>query len=125
MAETLVYAAAVIVFVGWVFVRLRGLRDAEPGGMTAPAAAPRPAKSRRRSDDLTRIKGIGTVIAKKLRALGYRRFEDIAGWKKADLARIDAALAFKGRAVREKWVQQARSIVKARNKKVQKTLKTT
>jgi len=74
------------------------------------------AKTRKKSrnkpsrDDLTRIKGIGTAIEKKLNRLGIKRFEQIAGWDLADVAVIDQRLAFKGRIERENWISQARKL---------------
>ena len=61
------------------------------------------------ADDLTRIKGLGPKLATLLRALGIARFDQIAGWSEADVARIDAQLgAFQGRIVRDAWIEQAR-----------------
>jgi predicted flap endonuclease-1-like 5' DNA nuclease len=60
------------------------------------------------SDDLTRIKGIGPAIAKKLTAMDVRSYEQIAGWGKADIDRVNDALRFKGRIQREDWVGQAK-----------------
>jgi predicted flap endonuclease-1-like 5' DNA nuclease len=68
----------------------------------------------REPDDLTRIRGIGPVIAEKLHALGITTFEQIASLGPDDVARIDEVLAFKGRIERERWIEQAREIVAAR-----------
>ena len=60
-------------------------------------------------DDLTRIKGLGPRIATLLRGLGITRFDQIAAWSEADVARIDPQLGtFQGRIVRDNWVEQAR-----------------
>ena len=60
-------------------------------------------------DDLTRIKGLGPRIATLLRGLGVTRFDQIAAWSEADIARIDPQLgSFQGRIVRDNWVDQAR-----------------
>ena len=60
-------------------------------------------------DDLTRIKGLGPRIATLLRGLGVTRFDQIAAWSEADVARIDPQLgSFQGRIVRDNWVDQAR-----------------
>lgn len=71
----------------------------------APAAAP--------PDDLTRIKGIGPVNQRKLAAHGITRFDQIAGWKKADIVAVEAYLAFDGRIAREDWIGQAKALAKA------------
>ena len=60
-------------------------------------------------DDLTRIKGLGPRIATLLRGLGITRFDQIAAWSEADVARIDPQLGtFQGRIARDNWVDQAR-----------------
>lgn len=65
----------------------------------------------RDSDDLTKIKGIGPVLKDKLHGLGITTFRQIADFRESDIERVDAALAFRGRIEREKWVEQARSLV--------------
>ena len=71
-----------------------------------PAAAETPAGD---GDDLTRIKGLGPKIAALLRGLGITRFDQIASWSEADIARIDPQLGtFQGRISRDNWIEQAR-----------------
>lgn len=61
------------------------------------------------ADDLTRIKGLGPKLRAMLGDLGVTRFDQIAGWTDADIARIDPHLgAFQGRIVRDNWIEQAR-----------------
>lgn len=61
------------------------------------------------ADDLTRIKGLGPKIAALLHGLGITRFDQIAAWSAADVARIDPQLgAFQGRIARDNWVEQSR-----------------
>lgn len=61
------------------------------------------------ADDLTRIKGLGPKLSALLATLGVTRFDQIAAWTDADLARIDSQLgSFAGRPSRDKWVEQAR-----------------
>jgi branched-chain amino acid transport system ATP-binding protein len=67
-------------------------------------AAPRGGKA----DNLTRIKGIGTVNEKKLNDHGIFHFDQIGAWKKADVEAAEAYLAFDGRIAREEWVKQAK-----------------
>lgn len=72
----------------------------------APVVAPDASAD---ADDLTRIKGIGPKLRTRLGELGVTRFEQIAGWTEADIARIDASLgSFAGRPTRDNWVEQAR-----------------
>ena len=63
-------------------------------------------------DDLTRIKGIGGVIKKKLHTLGITTFEQIANFETADIERVNQVLDFAGRIEREKWVEQARGLAR-------------
>jgi predicted flap endonuclease-1-like 5' DNA nuclease len=60
-------------------------------------------------DELTRMKGVGPKVAALLNGLGVTRYDQIAAWSDADVARIDAQLgAFRGRIGRDQWVEQAR-----------------
>lgn len=63
------------------------------------------------ADDLTRIKGIGPVIARKLEAAGIRRYAQIAAWTDADVQTFSDQLAFKGRVQRDQWREQARALL--------------
>lgn len=61
------------------------------------------------ADTLTRMKGVGPKVAALLNGLGVTRFDQIAAWTGADVARFDAQLgAFKGRIERDQWIEQAR-----------------
>ena len=73
-----------------------------PQGAT-PAGGP--------SDDLTRIKGIGPKLKDKLHGLGIISFRQIADLTPADIARVNEVLDFPGRIERERWVEQAKTIV--------------
>ncbi len=64
-------------------------------------------------DDLTRIKGIKKVLRDKLRAHGIRTFRQIAEWTEEDLHAFSEILAFKNRATRDKWQEQARELLAA------------
>lgn len=60
-------------------------------------------------DNLLRMKGIGPKLNQLLIELGVTRYAQIANWSDADIAAIDAKLGnFKGRPVRDQWVDQAR-----------------
>ncbi len=81
---------------------------AEPTAEPAPGAlfvAPEGAP-----DDLKLISGVGPVLEKKLNAFGVTQFAQIAGFKKADIARLDEGLNFKGRIERDDWVKQAKAL---------------
>ncbi|MCQ0990037.1 NADH-quinone oxidoreductase subunit NuoE [Jiella marina] len=62
------------------------------------------------ADDLKQIKGIGPVIEGKLNDLGVFHFWQIAKWRETELIWIDDYLNFRGRAVREGWIEQARDL---------------
>lgn len=64
-------------------------------------------------DDLTQIKGIKKVINEHLRAHGIRTWRQIAQWDAEDLRVFSELLAFKNRAGREKWQEQARALHEA------------
>lgn len=59
-------------------------------------------------DDLTRIRGVGPVLAKLLNEMGIHTFREIADWTAEDVDRIQACLPrFPGRIRRDDWVAQA------------------
>lgn len=70
----------------------------------APAAKPGA------DDDLTRLGGVGPVMAEKLQKAGVTSLSQIAGWSEEDIARFDEELDFKGRIQRDDWVGQARKL---------------
>lgn len=73
---------------------------------TVEVTAPAPSGA---ADELTRMKGVGPKVAALLNDMGIIRFDQIAAWNDADVARVDAQLgAFKGRIARDQWVEQAR-----------------
>jgi predicted flap endonuclease-1-like 5' DNA nuclease len=60
------------------------------------------------SDDLCIIKGVGPKFADALHALGFHRFEQIAGLTPTEIERLDPQLgAFRGRIARDRIVEQA------------------
>ena len=86
-----------------------GMVGSQPSG--EPAAAPKlftpPPEA---PDDLERIRGVGPVLRQRLNRLGITTFAQIAAFSEADLARLDEVLDFKGRIVREGWVEQAKTL---------------
>lgn len=84
---------------------------AEPEVITEPEqlAEPIHAVPAGPADELTRMKGVGPKVAAMLNGLGVTRYDQIAAWTDADVAHIDAQLGtFKGRIMRDQWVEQAR-----------------
>ncbi|WP_336969508.1 hypothetical protein [Sphingobium aromaticiconvertens] len=77
----------------------------------AAPVAPSPAAivAETSEDDLARLKGVGPKLKTQLITLGVTRFAQIAAWTDTDIATIDAQLgSFKGRPVRDQWVDQAK-----------------
>ena len=64
-------------------------------------------------DDLTQIKGIKKIINEQLRAHGIRTWQQIALWEDAEQRAFSEILAFKNRATREQWREQARALHEA------------
>lgn len=87
---------------------------AEPTPAPEPVPAPIPASPAvaavaDEQDDLLRLKGVGPKLKMLLIELGVTRYAQIAAWGDADIAAIDAKLGnFKGRPVRDHWVDQAK-----------------
>jgi NADH-quinone oxidoreductase subunit E len=67
----------------------------------APGGAP---------DDLKLISGVGPVLERRLNALGVTRYDQIAAFGAEDVERLDAAMGFRGRIVRDDWVRQAQAL---------------
>lgn len=63
------------------------------------------------ADDLRQLRGVGPKLAEMLNAMGIYRFEQIASFSEANLAWVDQNLtSFKGRPMRDGWVEQARAL---------------
>ena len=103
-AATIAPAAGVMGGISEVIAAAVQEEAADAGGLETANGTPPSA-----GDDLTRIKGLGPKLSALLASLGVTRFEQIAGWSDADLARIDAQLgSFAGRPQRDQWIEQAR-----------------
>ena len=85
---------------------------------TKTKAEPKPKKGalfvapKGKADDLKLIAGVGPVLEKKLNDFGVTQFAQIAGFKKADIEKLDEGLNFKGRIARDEWVKQAKALAK-------------
>lgn len=83
--------------------------ETPPAAPEPPAPQPAAPEPTDTPDDLLKLKGIGPKLNLRLIELGVTRYAQIAAWSEADVAAIDAKLgAFKGRPVRDQWVDQAR-----------------
>ena len=66
----------------------------------------------RSEDDLTRIKGVGKVIAGKLQALGISSFKQVAQLSGSEIPELEEKLGlFSGKINRENWIAQAKSFL--------------
>ncbi len=75
----------------------------KPQLLTAPTGG--------RADDLKLIWGVGPKLEEMLHGLGVFHFAQMAAWTDMNLAWVDQNLGgFKGRAVRDKWIEQARKL---------------
>jgi predicted flap endonuclease-1-like 5' DNA nuclease len=64
-----------------------------------------------KADDLKQIKGVGPKLEAMLHGMGFYHFDQVASWNAAELAWVDDNLTgFKGRASRDNWVDQARTL---------------
>ena len=95
---------------------------------TEPATAKRPSKEKSgdakppalaaaregKAENLKQIKGIGPKIEASLYAMGVFHIDQIASWSKANAEWVEGQLAFKGRIRRERWVEQAIELSKAK-----------
>ncbi len=77
-----------------------------------------------KADDLKMIKGVGPKMEKLCNKLGFYHFDQIASWKKAEVAWVDANLeGFKGRVSRDEWVKQAKILAKGGTTEFSKKVK--
>ena len=64
------------------------------------------------ADDLKVIKGVGPGLEKTLNEMGFYHYDQIAKWGASEIAWVDSRLKFKGRIVRDNWIDQAASLSK-------------
>jgi predicted flap endonuclease-1-like 5' DNA nuclease len=62
------------------------------------------------ADDLTVIKGVGPVLARRLHELGITSFAQLAALTPDQARMIDDVIDFPGRVERERWIEQAREL---------------
>jgi NADH-quinone oxidoreductase subunit E len=86
------------------------VRGHSPFGRPAGLAGPRDG----RKDDLLQIRGLTPQSEAALNAIGIFHFDQIAAWDKKAALWIDNHLALKGSLARDKWVEQARELARAR-----------
>ncbi|MGL4440704.1 MAG: NADH-quinone oxidoreductase subunit NuoE [Bosea sp. (in: a-proteobacteria)] len=75
----------------------------------APALLTKPRAGK--GDDLKLIWGVGPKLEQLLHTVGVWHFDQIAAWTDNELAWIDTKMeGFKGRAARDKWVEQSKKL---------------
>ena len=72
--------------------------------LTAPRGAP---------DDLGKLTGVGPQIVKKLNEHGVFHYWQLAAMTPAEVEKLDADLRFNGRIARDKWTDQAKTLIAA------------
>ncbi len=97
--------------------------EADDGAAQKPAMLT--AAREGQADDLKKIKGVGPGLEKLLNEMGVFHFDQMAGWSAGEVAWVDDnMLRFKGRATRDGWVEQAKTLAEggdtAFSKKVDK-----
>ena len=74
--------------------------------------APSPTTASAGDDDLRAIKGIGPKYDKLLKSHGIRRWEQIASWTEADIARVASELNINAKRIhRGNWVDKAQQLL--------------
>jgi predicted flap endonuclease-1-like 5' DNA nuclease len=97
--------------------RARLRRGADPAPAPVPPS-PQPARAgvaaapRSQPQDLKSIQGIDAATEARLNRLGITRFDEIAGWMRADVDRVGQAIGQKRRIARENWIEQAQILAK-------------
>ena len=81
--------------------------EAKPAKTEKPASKP----AADFKDDIKLIGGVGPALEKKLAGAGITSLTQIAKWTKADVAKFDEELDFKGRIERDEWVAQAKDLI--------------
>ncbi|WP_417622812.1 hypothetical protein [Parasphingorhabdus sp.] len=85
----------------------------EPKAAPVPADRPNIPASVGEPDNLRLIKGVGPKLNTLLISLGVTRFDQIAGWKEAEISEVDQYLgSFSGRITRDAWIDQAKFLAK-------------
>jgi predicted flap endonuclease-1-like 5' DNA nuclease len=63
------------------------------------------------ADDLKLISGVGPKLEQKLNSIGIWHYDQVASWTQGEIDWVNAAISFRGRIERERWVTQARALL--------------
>jgi predicted flap endonuclease-1-like 5' DNA nuclease len=66
-----------------------------------------------RADDLKAISGIGPKLERLLNSIGVYHYDQVASWTPRQVDWVNAAISFRGRIERERWVAQAAQLLHA------------
>jgi NADH-quinone oxidoreductase subunit E len=91
----------------------KAIKDADRPAPAATETKPELLTAARggKGDDLELIWGVGPKLAVMLNEMGIWHYDQVAAWTPAELAWVDARLTgFKGRAVRDDWISQAKKL---------------
>ena len=92
---------------------LAGLRRETAAEMAPAPPHALPARpTAKTADDLPAIKGIGKASARRLHELGAPSLRQLAELSPAEAKRINEAIDFPGRVERERWIEQARALLR-------------
>ena len=83
----------------------------QPSKSGASSATSRRKPTKRSSDDLTRITGIGPKMQQRLNAQGITSFGQLASLDKKGVTALEEEMNLSGRITREKWVKQAKELL--------------
>lgn len=84
--------------------------DAAKADAKPQKAAAKPAKAEAGADDLTRMKGLGKVMAEKLTGEGITSFAQIAALSDDEIAALEEKIGATGKFEKNDWVGQARDL---------------
>lgn len=68
-------------------------------------------KPKGEADDLTRITGIDTDLAVRLKQLNCYKYDQIASFSDEDIANLDETLKLNGKIEKDNWIDQARALL--------------
>lgn len=84
----------------------------EPTAEAPKAEAKAKAETPTGNDDLTKMKGLGKVMAEKLAGEGITSFAQIADMSDADIAALEEKIGAAGKFEKNEWVAQAQDLAK-------------
>ena len=88
--------------------------EAKPAKADAPKAKaePKPAAKSEGADDLTKMKGLGKVMAEKLTGEGITSFAQIAALSADEITALEEKIGAAGKFEKNEWVAQAAELAK-------------